>query len=168
MFYLLLLLLIVQRLLEMRLGKRHLAVLKSKLLVPLDQREARGMLVLHAGWFVALIVEHFLHGQLTQGLWWYGGLFLLVLCQGVRLWTMRALGVYWVPWPVSFRGQKLVKRGPYRYLKHPNYLIVIVEFLVVPVLGGCRVVLIVGSILNGLFLLKRIEREERALKLLEK
>ena len=61
-------------------------------------------------------------------------------------------------------GEKLVRRGPYKYIKHPNYLVVVIEVLTLPMIFGARATALVFSILNAILLYVRISEEERALK----
>ncbi len=168
MLYLILLsLFIFQRLYEMRLGQQHLQVLAQRLLVPIDPRDRIVMLLLHSSWFVALSLEYLWHGELVEGWSLIIGLIGLAVMQIMRLASMRALGVFWVPFPVSFQGQKRVSHGPYRWCRHPNYLAVVGEFLLLPWLGGCYLVMVIASVLNAFFLIQRIQKEEAALALLQ-
>jgi methyltransferase len=59
---------------------------------------------------------------------------------------------------------KLVTRGPYRFIRHPNYLAVIIEFVVIPVLCGAYITAVVFSLANAWILARRIPQEERALR----
>ncbi len=61
-------------------------------------------------------------------------------------------------------GEKLVRRGPYRYVKHPNYLVVVIEILALPLIFRARTTALVFSILNAVLLAVRIREEERALR----
>lgn len=157
-------LLILQRLGEMRMGRRNLSTLR--LLVPFPKSEAIQMLILHTGFFISTIVEYQLRGQQVSTPWFVLGVMVLLSCQVVRLATMRLLGPYWTPYPVSFELQNVISHGPYRWIRHPNYLAVMIEIAVVPLLGGCVFTAIIFSFLNFTFLLRRMKMEEQALSLL--
>jgi methyltransferase len=115
------------------------------------------MIVLHTVWLV--------------GLWWLGNgrrvdplfLMLFVLLQFARLWVMATLGRRWTIRVIVVPGEKLVARGPYRLLRHPNYAVVIGEIAVVPLALGMPVYAIVFSILNSAVLAIRIRAENAAL-----
>ena len=89
-------------------------------------------------------------------------LFYLVL-QGLRFWVMRTLGARWTTGIIVLPGQPLVSRGPYRYLSHPNYAVVIGEIAVLPLVLGLPALAVIFTILNAVVLVIRIRAENRAL-----
>jgi methyltransferase len=93
--------------------------------------------------------------------WWLLGLY--ALRQPLRVWTIAALGPYWTTRVISVRGAPLVRRGPYRLFRHPNYLIVCAEIFILPFAFGAIGIAILFSILNASLLSWRIRLEERAL-----
>lgn len=165
-YYALLSLLILQRLQEMRLGKENLQKITAEKLTPLSEKEKKLMLLLHTGFFISCVMEYQLSGKLVPLIWFVPGLLILMLCQLVRFKTMGLLGEYWTPYPLAFRDQRIVTEGPYHYVRHPNYLVVMVEVLIVPLLGQCFITAGVFSLLNFIFLRHRIKLEERALGML--
>lgn len=160
-------LLVIQRLYEMKLGEKNLAALSGKLLQPIDQQEKKQMLLLHSSWFVAILLEYAWHGQMVAPKLFGLATVVLIVCQWVRYQTMQILGYYWVPFPVSFKGQLRLTEGLYRYIRHPNYWVVVVELFLVPWMGGCHFVMGIWGILNVFFILRRIKIEEIALARLE-
>jgi methyltransferase len=166
-YLVLIFLLLMQRLYEMRLGKRHLSELSDQLLSPIDEREKKQMLWLHTSWFIALVLEYLWHGQLVDSYLFGLGALILIACQAVRFHTMQVLGVFWVPYPVSFQGQQRLTKGLYRFFRHPNYAVVVIELFLIPWMGGCFWVMGIWGILNVFFLYRRIRIEENALRLLE-
>ncbi|MEO6248737.1 MAG: isoprenylcysteine carboxylmethyltransferase family protein [Sphingomicrobium sp.] len=89
---------------------------------------------------------------------------LFVLLQVLRVWTLRTLGPRWTTRIIIVPGEKLVARGPYRFVNHPNYLVVIGEIAVVPLIFGLPLTAIVFTILNAIILAIRIRAEGRALR----
>jgi methyltransferase len=156
-------LLAIQRLLEMRIGKKNLLFLEDKLVLPLDQNEKKQMLLLHSFWFICTGAEFYFHGKIIEGPWFVGGILILMLTQYVRYLSMKHLGIYWVPYPVAFIGQKIIETGPYRFMRHPNYLAVIIEVALVPLMGRAYLSAGFFSLINLIFLKRRVEMEERAL-----
>ena len=80
---------------------------------------------------------------------------------GLRVWTLRTLGAMWnvrIVEPAA-----VVVAGPYRFIRHPNYAIVVAELFVLPLAHSCWVTLIALSSLNALVLFFRIRAEERVL-----
>ncbi len=85
------------------------------------------------------------------------------LLQAGRYWCIWALGEQWNARIVVVPGAAPVRRGPYRFLRHPNYLVVTLEFLVIPLLMRAPVTLAVFSVANLLLLKRRIRLEEEVL-----
>ena len=87
-----------------------------------------------------------------------------VLCaQGLRWWAIASLGWRWNVRVIVVPGETSVRRGPYRFLRHPNYVAVIAEMLLVPLAHGAWISALVFSTLNALLLRARIRTEEKAL-----
>jgi methyltransferase len=89
---------------------------------------------------------------------------LFVLLEAFRVWTLRTLGERWTTRIIIVPGEKLVARGPYRFVNHPNYLVVIGEIAVVPLIFGLGLTAIVFTLLNAIALNIRIRAEGRALR----
>ncbi len=114
--------------------------------------------LLHAAWLAAMAI--FIPARTVPN-WWLLGLY--VALQPLRVWTIATLGQYWSTRIVTVPGAPLVRRGPYRFLRHPNYAIVCAEIAVLPLAFGAIEIAIVFSILNASLLSWRIRAEERAL-----
>jgi methyltransferase len=83
--------------------------------------------------------------------------------QGLRLWVLMSLGRYWTTRVITLPDAPLVRRGPYRFLRHPNYLVVAAEIAVLPLAFGAWAVAAVFSALNAALLAWRISLEDHAL-----
>ena len=86
-----------------------------------------------------------------------------VLLQAARIWVLATLGPRWTTRIIVLPGEDLVKEGPYRFLNHPNYWVVIGEIAVLPLVFGLWLVALVFSLLNAALLTIRIREENRAL-----
>jgi methyltransferase len=135
---------------------RHLAKIKYPL-------EAFQMRLFHLLWFCALVLETSVHGQLATGYLFYFYIMFLILAQFVRWFAIYTLTPYWSVDIYDIKNHPIIKTGPYAYLKHPNYLAVIAEFIVLPLLLGCQITLIVGTLGNIFILQRRIKLEESSL-----
>jgi len=91
---------------------------------------------------------------------WLG---VFILLQGCRIWIIASLGRYWTTRVIVPSEGVLVTRGPYRYLRHPNYLIVTAEIAVLPMAFGAWPIALIFSVLNAAVLTIRIRVEDRAL-----
>jgi len=89
-------------------------------------------------------------------------LVLLTLCLVGRMWVWQSLGEQWNVQIVTTT-RPIVDSGPYRYVRHPNYTIVIVEMFALPLVHTAYVTALVCSVLNAFVLRERIRREEAAL-----
>ena len=115
------------------------------------------MVAVHAGWLIVL--------------WLLGPgppieivpLIVYVILQVARVWVIATLGERWTTRIIILPGQPLVRHGPYRWLDHPNYLIVVAEIAVLPLVFGLPVVAAFFSVLNAIVLWVRIREENRAL-----
>lgn len=88
---------------------------------------------------------------------------MFLLVQAGRIWALTSLGEFWNTKIIVLPEARPIKRGPYRYLKHPNYVIVSIELLVIPLLFHAYMTAVIFTILNGYLLSIRIPAEEQAL-----
>jgi methyltransferase len=113
-----------------------------------------------------------LHALWLGGLWvlvWdrpvhWGWLFAFLVLAAARGWVIAALGEYWTTRIIVTPEEPLVTSGPYRYLRHPNYLVVACEIFILPMVFGLFWYALAFSIVNAALLAWRIRAEERALK----
>jgi methyltransferase len=153
-----LLLVTLQRLAELALANHNTRALK-----------ARGALEAGAGHY-PLIVG--LHAAWLGGLWWLAParpvnlawLAGFVVLQLLRVWVIASLGRRWTTRIIVLPGEPLVQRGPYRFLKHPNYLIVVAEIATLPLAFGLTSYALLVSTLNAGILSVRLRVESRALR----
>ena len=82
----------------------------------------------------------------------------------MRIWVIATLGRYWTTRIITVPGEPLVRRGPYRFVRHPNYLVVSGEMAVLPLVFGQVTNAIVFSALNLALLAWRIRQENAALE----
>jgi methyltransferase len=90
------------------------------------------------------------------------GIFAVLLF--ARFWTIGSLGPYWTTRVITVPGEPLVKRGPYRFFRHPNYVIVFSEIAVLPLIFGAWRIALLFSLLNAALLWQRVRVEEKALE----
>ena len=147
----------LQRLVELRLADRN----SSRLLAEGAVESSRG----HYPFIVAL------HMLWLAALWWWAPgrsidiplLVLFALLQVGRVWVIATLGERWTTRIIVKPGAPLVRKGPYRFINHPNYLIVTLEIAVLPLVFGLWRIALLFSLLNAVILAIRIREENRAL-----
>jgi methyltransferase len=125
------------------------------------------MVMLHTGLLVGSLAEVWLLGRPFIPLLGWPMLAIAVLCQVGRIWIIRSLGNQWNTRIIVVPGMPLSRRGPYRWtrLRHPNYVLVAVEGLAIPLIHTAVITAAVFAVLNAILLLGfRIPAEERALE----
>ena len=147
----------LQRLGELLLSNRNTRRLLAKGATEHSPAHYPLIVVLHLLWLAAL--------------WWLAPtrpvdtfwLAFFVAIEIFRIWVLATLGPRWTTRIIVLPGAPLVRRGPYRFVNHPNYLVVVLEIAVLPLVFGLWQVAIVFSLLNAAVLSIRIRAENRAL-----
>ena len=152
----------IQRLLELALSRRHERLLRARGAIERGRGHYPLMVALHALWLLSSLTEGILRGPELPVLWPIP-LMLFLLVQPLRYWAILSLGENWNTRILVVPGAQLVKRGPYRYLRHPNYVVVAVEIATFPLIFGAWITALVFSVLNAALLYVRIREENRAL-----
>ncbi len=122
------------------------------------------MVLLHTGLLVGAVVEVLALDR--PFLPWLGWpmLALLVASHGLRWWCISSLGRQWCTRIVVVPGRSAVTSGPYRFLRHPNYLAVVLEGIALPLVHTAWITAAVFTVANGALLRVRIAAEEQALR----
>jgi methyltransferase len=155
--------LISQRAFELILAKRNEQIVKSRGALEFDRDGYRYIVVMHVAFFISLVLENFLL-QRELNRFWVLFLPIFLAAQILRYWAISSLGVYWNTKVLVVPGSELTTKGPYRYLKHPNYVAVVVEIAVIPLIFSCYFTSILFSIMNLILVRRRIGIEESALE----
>lgn len=151
-----------QRLFELRLSRRNERKLLARGAVERGRGHYPAMVALHSAWLVSTLVEGVLRGSSPPS-WWTLPLVLFLLVQPLRYWAIASLGDRWNTKILVVPGERLVGRGPYKYLSHPNYVVVVVEILAFPLIFGAWITALLFSALNAALLFVRIREENRAI-----
>ena len=148
----------LQRGAELMLARRNTRRLLEKGAVEVAPGHYPLVVLLHAAWLVGLWA---LAWNRPISLPW---LALFILLQIGRVWVLASLGERWTTRIIVLPGEPLVRRGPYRYFSHPNYVVVAGEILALPLAFGLVAYGLVFSVLNAAILYVRIRAETAALK----
>jgi methyltransferase len=151
-------LVLLQRVIELVWAHRNTARLRQLGGIEADAEGYPYFVLLHAGWLVSLAL--FVPGA-AQPVWPLLGLFALL--QLGRLWVISSLGHYWTTRILTLPGAPLVQAGPFRWFRHPNYLLVIAEIAVLPLAFRAVSIAVLFSALNLMLIVRRIRIEERVL-----
>ena len=121
------------------------------------------MVLLHTGLLVGALVEVLVADRPFLGWLGWPMLALALAAQGLRWWCIATLGHQWCTRVVVVPGLGAVSRGPYRHLRHPNYLAVVVEGFALPLVHTAWITALVFTVANAFLLRVRIRTEEQAL-----
>lgn len=155
----------LQRAVELLIAKRNRERIKAKGGYEAGADHYKFLVGLHALFFLGMTGEVLWRSALGGSLpdWWFLPFGLFVCAQALRVWCISALGPFWNTRIYVLPGMKLVRKGPYRYLRHPNYLVVTIELAMLPLVFQAFITASVVTVLNALLLKQRISLEERAL-----
>ena len=159
-----------ERVVELVISKRNAARAFERGGVEHGRGHFPAMVALHTGLLLACIAEVFLLDRpFVPALGW-PMLAIVVLCQAGRYWIISSLGPQWNTRVIVVPGAGRIRRGPYRFawLHHPNYLVVAVEGIALPLVHSAWITAIAFTVLNTILLIGfRIPTENRALRVLE-
>jgi methyltransferase len=147
-----------------RLAELALAQANTRALLARGGREVGAghypvMVAMHAAWLFAIAATTPLE---TAPLWPLLGVYLVL--QGLRVWVIASLGPWWTTRIITLDDAPLVRTGPFRFVRHPNYLIVSLEIAILPLAFHNLWVTAVFSLLNLLMLRHRIRLENAVLE----
>jgi methyltransferase len=150
----------LQRLAELVHARRNTQRLLSEGATEIGAAHYPFLVVLHAAWLASLWLW-LLEGRAV--FWWPAGLaYLIVEC--ARAWVMASLGRFWTTRILVPRDAPLVQRGPYRYVRHPNYWVVACEIALLPLALGAWPLALIFSAANAAVLARRIRVENATLR----
>jgi len=155
---------IVQRISELILAKKNERYLKSNGAIEYDKKGYKYIVLMHNLFFISVITEFlFMERQINE----YCKILLIIfICtQLLRYWAIFTLGKRWNTKILVLPNTEPIRSGVYKYLKHPNYIAVIIEIAIIPLLFSCYYTAVVFSILNLIVLKRRIRIEEEALNI---
>jgi methyltransferase len=153
----------VQRLAELAIARRNVRRLLARGAVEVAPGHYRVMVLLHTAFLAACPLEVWLLDRPFVPALAAAMLAVLLLAAALRYWVIATLGERWTTRIVCLPGVPPVQGGPYRFLRHPNYLAVIAEIAALPLLHGAWGTALVFSLANALVLKVRIRAEEEGL-----
>ena len=154
---------IVQRLVELRISNRHVATLMTQGGQVQSENLLSWVKLLQVSWWMAMLAEvWFLDRPFSPGVAALG-LLMLGAGQGLRYLSMQALGPRWTLPIVTVPNQGAIATGPYRYLRHPNWLGVILEIAGLPLIHSAYGTASAFAIANAVIMQQRMQTEEQAL-----
>lgn len=166
LFYSIIILIVIQRLTELYISKRNEDFLLKNGAVEFGQSHYKFLVILHTLFILSMIAEYNLKsGYFELNTINYLFLVFFAILQGARFWVINSLGKYWNTKIFRIKGSVLVSSGPYKYFKHPNYIIVVCEFFTIPLIFNLYFTAVIFSLLNAVVLFFRIREENKALEI---
>jgi methyltransferase len=163
LFTALVLLAAVGRLLELRVANRNRRLLLARGGIEFGEGHYPWMVALHTVWLIACLAEVWLLDRPFIPWLGFTSLILFLAAFALRYWVISTLGERWTTRIVCLPGVAPVTGGPYRWLRHPNYLAVILEIASLPLVHTAWLTALAFSLLNAILLRVRIRAEEEGL-----
>lgn len=148
----------IQRITELIVAKRNEKWLRTQGAMEYGQKHYPYIVALHTFFIAAMIVEYFLRPDSKLDPSFLSLYILLVL---VKIWVIASLGKYWNTKILKIPNSASIRKGLYKYFRHPNYFIVACEFIIVPFVFHLFYTAFIFTILNGIILSMRIREEDR-------
>jgi|SRR5690625_2619581 len=162
-FYLIFSFTVAQRLAELYIANRNEQWMRARGGIEIGNDHYKWFVFLHILFFVFLISEvNFLYMEsiVVFNIYFF---IVFLIAQIGRVWCIISLGKFWNTKIIILPKVILIKKGPYKYVKHPNYIIVLIELLSIPSMFGAYKTAILFSVLHLILLSVRIPLEDRAL-----
>lgn len=153
---------ILLRIGELILSRRNEIWLLQNGAIEYGQKHYPYIVALHVLFIVSLIIEYSTTQTASFSLFFLVVYLLLLL---FKAWVLKSLGKYWNTKIYHISGFPLVKNGVYRYVKHPNYIVVIAEIAIIPMVFNLYYTAIIFTVLNTVMLSVRIKEENKVLKI---
>ena len=152
------LVLVIQRLSELAIARRNEKWLRAQGAIEYGMKHYPFIVAMHTLFFVSMIVEYIISGHAAIS-WVF--LVLVVLVMSFKFWALSSLGKYWNTKIFRIPGVYPVKKGPYKFLKHPNYMEVILEIALIPLVFHLYITAILFTVMNAFMLYVRISVENK-------
>jgi methyltransferase len=149
---------ILQRLSELYIARGNEKWLLSQGAIQYGQNHYLFIIALHTGFIISIIAEYILRDQPPIS-WVFLAIFIAILL--FKFWALSSLGKYWNTKIYRIPGVYPVKKGPYKFLKHPNYMEVVCEIAIIPLVFHLYYTAIIFTVLNAIMLTVRITVENK-------
>jgi methyltransferase len=161
-FYIIFTLIVMQRLCELYIAKDNEKWMKARGALEFGQAHYPFIVLLHTAFFISLFGETVVMEHTFSSLWKLL-LPVFIILQIGRIWSLFSLGRFWNTKIIVLPSAQAVRKGPYKWIKHPNYCIVALELMVIPLLFQAYITFGLFTLLNCVMMMIRIPAEEKAL-----
>lgn len=154
---------ITQRIIELLVARSNENWIRSQGGYEVGASHYPYMVAIHIGFFISLIIEFIVFKQ-DVSRFWITLFVVFIILQMMRVWVISSLGRFWNTKILVLPGAHVVKKGPFHFIRHPNYVVVTSELIVIPLMFEAYFTAIVFTLLNVAILSVRIPKEEAALR----
>ena len=154
----------LERVLELVISKRNAAWSFSNGGVEYGADHYKWMVLMHTCFLISMLLEFFFFGSQLPVEIQVFAMVIAIFCQVLRWWIISTLGYQWNTRVIIVPGLKRVVKGPYRFMNHPNYVVVALETVALPMIFGAWRTACLFSVLNALMMVVRIRVENKALQ----
>lgn len=155
---------VIERLVELVISARNSRAMRGRGGAEVGAAHYPWMVALHCGFLGSCVLEVWVLDRPLLPALAAASLVLLMTAMGLRYWVMAVLGDRWTTRVVCVPGEPLVTGGPFRWVRHPNYLAVVVEIIALPMVHTAWLTAVLFSLANAILLRVRIRVEETALE----
>ena len=151
------------RVFELNLSRKRTAALIDVGALKVPEPHFRSMVALHSGILIGCLIEAWLRARPPGAALTLSMLALVLAANALRLWVIATLGRHWNVRIIASLPLGVISQGPFRFIRHPNYLAVFVELLALPLAGGAWITAGAGAVGHAWVLAHRIRCEEHML-----
>lgn len=162
-FYCFMIIIVLQRYMEILIAAKNERWMKERGGIEVGQGHYKYFILLHVMFFLFIIIEVQKMSFVKTVPFHLVFFIIFAVAQIGRIWCIYSLGKFWNTKIIVLPKVVLIKKGPYKYLKHPNYVIVFIELLTMPLIFGAYVTALIFPFLHLLLLIIRIPYEDKAL-----
>lgn len=153
---------ILLRIAELLLSRKNEKWLLQNNAIEYGKKHYPFIVALHSLFILSLIFEYYLQKTISYSI---ALIVLYFILLAFKTWVVLSLGKFWNTKIYHISTIPLIKKGPYKYFKHPNYLIVIAEIAIIPLIFHLYYTAVIFSLLNLIMLYVRIKEENKALEI---
>jgi methyltransferase len=151
------------RLVELVISQRRRRAMRARGAAPVGERHFLAMVVLHTGILIACVAEAWLSGRPAVPWLALPALTVVIAANLLRWWVIATLGPHWNVRIMASLSMGVVTSGPYRFVRHPNYVAVFLELAALPLVHSAYFTAIAGAAAHVWVLAQRIRAEEALL-----
>ncbi len=161
-FFTVISILVIQRLAELKLAAKNEKIMKNKGAIEYGEKHYKILVLMHILFFISFMSEVMLLDKKISP-YWPILLTIIIFTQILRYWSILSLGEYWNTKILILPNGHVKRKGPYQFIRHPNYVAVMLEFIFIPLLFQAYWTAIIFISFNSFMMMIRIKEEEKAL-----